>query len=300
MDNIFINSYYKIIILFLVLTLLILKIQYDKYSYQPKFYDVPFLIEHTDTNSPRVISDLPLNIYMTWGSNSVPEKMKENIYNVCKMNPEFDVYIYSNEACIDYIKNNFDKNVLEAYNSLKPGAYKADLWRYCVLYKNGGVYMDIKLCTVEPLVNIIKDNPVIFVKDYNHPLHYILNTPPSNGIYNAFMVSPPNNIIFKKCIDDIINSCKLKLYKKNPLDITGPTLLGEVYINEYSIYTFNKLKFEVTSKVYPVFHFMTNDRYIVYNNRIIIKPYKEYRKEQRNFQRTKHYSVMWSEKDVYN
>ena len=160
--------------------------------------------------------------------------------------------------------------------------------------------MDIKLCTVEPLINIIKDNPVIFVKDYNHPLHFISSLIPHNGIYNAFMVSPPNNIIFKKCIDDIINSCKLKLYKKNFVDITGPNLLGEIYINEYSIDSFNKLKFKLSSDVYPFLYFMTNKQYITYNERIIIKPYKEYRKEQRAFQKTKHYSKMWFEKDVYN
>ena len=26
-----------------------------------------------------------------------------------------------------------------------PGAYKADLWRYCILYIYGGIYIDIKL-----------------------------------------------------------------------------------------------------------------------------------------------------------
>jgi mannosyltransferase OCH1-like enzyme len=294
------ETLYSFLLVVLVLTLLILKIQYNKQSYKPKLFDIPFLIKHTDKSSPRVVSDVPLNIYVTWESNSVPEKMKENIYNICEMNPEFDLYIYSNQARIDFIKNNFDKSVLEAYNSLKPGAYKADLWRYCILYKNGGVYMDIKLYSTEPLINIIKDNPVIFVKDYNHPLNFISNKVPTNGIYNAFMVSPPNNIIFKKCIDDIINSCKHKLYKKGCLDITGPTLLGEIYIKEYSIDAFNNLKFTIASDLYLFFYFMTNNHYITYNDKIIVRAYEEYRKEQKKSLKSKHYTQLWNEKDVYN
>ena len=44
----------------------------------------------------------------------------------------------------EFISKYFNKDVLEAYDTLLPGAYKADLWRYCILYKMGGIYMDIK------------------------------------------------------------------------------------------------------------------------------------------------------------
>ena len=44
-----------------------------------------------------------------------------------------------------FIKENFDKTVLKAYNSIIPGGFKADLWRYCILYKYGGIYVDLDI-----------------------------------------------------------------------------------------------------------------------------------------------------------
>ena len=33
--------------------------------------------------------------------------------------------------CRDFIQKHFNMETLWAFDKLKPGAYKADLWRYC-------------------------------------------------------------------------------------------------------------------------------------------------------------------------
>lgn len=38
----------------------------------------------------------------------------------------------------------------EAFSMLRPWAYRADLWRYCILWACGGVYVDSKLAIAEP------------------------------------------------------------------------------------------------------------------------------------------------------
>lgn len=277
----------KYIIFFILSIVLILYIIYDpfKIHYNPTKYEIPFFIKHTDTSSPRSISNVPLTIYESWHSNYVPEKMKENIYKMIEMNPQFDYYLYSDDACLNFIKENFDQDVVNAFNILKPGAYKSDLWRYCILYKKGGVYLDIKYSSLVPLIDIVKENPTIFVKDLILCSH-------KAGIYNAFMVSPPNNIIFKKCIDDIVYNCKNKLYKRNCLDITGPCLLREIVIKEKSEEYINTLKFHIKE--------LSDGHRILYNNKEILKIYNEYRKDQKYFQKTKYYRDMWNNKDVYN
>ena len=281
---------YKYMILFIVFILIIISIVYDPLNLMKptiKQYEVPFFIEHKDTYSPRSVSNVPLVIYESWHSNTVPEKMKENIYKLLKMNPQFDYYLYSDEACLQFIKENFDQDVMNAFNILKPGAYKSDLWRYCILYKKGGMYLDIKYYSLVPLVNIIKENPLIFVRDIPKACRVKMD-----GIYNAFMVSAPNNNIFKICIDDIVNSCKNRLYKHSPLDITGPCLLGEVVKKQNSNNYIDNLKFAVKD-LYGI-------HIIFYNNIEILKIYSEYRKEQKYFQKTFHYGTLWSFGLVYN
>ena len=71
---------------------------------------------------------IPKNIFMTWHTKDLPYHMKENVEKIKRENPEFNVYVYDDEDCRKFLREHFDSTVLDAYNSLIPGAYKADLW----------------------------------------------------------------------------------------------------------------------------------------------------------------------------
>ncbi len=76
---------------------------------------------------------IPLNIFMCWNTKNLPPKMVNNINKIKEENPEFNIYIYDDNDCRNMIEKYFSKEVVDAFDSLIPGAYKADLWRYCVL-----------------------------------------------------------------------------------------------------------------------------------------------------------------------
>jgi len=258
---------------------------------QVPLYSVPFHIERKASSGERTVSGVPLTIYESWHSNMVPEKMRDNIYNLLDTNPEFDYYLYSDDASIKFIETNYEPEVANAFRTLIPGAYKSDLWRYCILYKMGGVYIDIKYYSVVPLIDIIRDNPVIFVRDRKGSCKEDI------GLYNGFMVSPPGNSIFKYCIDDIVNSCKLKLYKSNSLDITGPCLLGDI-VKKYKTKEYiDKIKFKFGSG-HPLSPLSTVTM-ITYKGSDILRIYPEYRSEQRDSSKSTHYRLSWFMKKVY-
>jgi mannosyltransferase OCH1-like enzyme len=71
--------------------------------------------------------------------------MKECVDKLKNAHPNFEHNLFDDNDCHEFIKKNFPIEVLLAYDALIPGAYKADLWRLCILYIHGGVYMDIKL-----------------------------------------------------------------------------------------------------------------------------------------------------------
>ena len=87
---------------------------------------------------------IPLNIYQTWHTKDLPPLMRNAVNKIIRMNPRFNYKLFDDNDCRNFIKDNFNEDVLNAFDTLIPGAYKADLWRYCILYKNGGVYLDIK------------------------------------------------------------------------------------------------------------------------------------------------------------
>jgi mannosyltransferase OCH1-like enzyme len=224
-------------------------------------------------------NNIPLVIYQTWHSHTIPINMANCIYKLTNYNPEFDYYLYSEVECELFIKNNFNIDVVNAFNTLIPGAYKSDLWRYCILYIKGGVYLDIKFYSNVKILSLIQNNSILFVKDISW-CNY--------SIYNAFMISPPNNIIFKYCIDNIVNSCKFKLYKNNSLDITGPCLLGRMFSKYFPDKYNNYVK-----------NFKWNGNNIVDGDTILFTPYPEYRDDQKKSQKNKHYHELWNEKNVY-
>ena len=268
-----------------------------QYIYSPiekeevPLYEFPHFVPRIKKNEEQVRNGVPLVIYESWHSHMLPQGMMENIHKLIGMNPEFDFYLYSDDECAEFIKTHFDKDVLDAFYILKPGAFKSDLWRYCVLYKMGGVYLDIKYYSTVPLIKIIDENQTVFVRD--------LGAPRAEGgcFYNGFMISPPNNEIFKKCIDDVVKSCKKQLYRRNMFDITGPCLLGRILSKEYGPDYFNVGNFDYSNTNGDVWNYFPG---ISYKGDIILKHYEEYRKEQNKTENVSHYGYLYRVGNVYN
>jgi mannosyltransferase OCH1-like enzyme len=128
--------------------------------------------------------------------------------------------------------------VRKAYDILVPGAYRADLFRYCYLYINGGIYIDNKIIERIPLRDIIlSTDTFIICNDYTRD-NIISSGGESKGYLNSVIMSVPNNKLLKNMIDRVVDNILNKqaefLYKaayfgcKDILDITGPTLFYKV------------------------------------------------------------------------
>jgi len=280
------------IVILICIILILVKVTVITEPVNYDLYTIPFYIERKSSDAPRAISGVPLTIYQSWKTNEVTAKMRETIYSLLKMNPEFDYYLYSDEACRKFIEDNFNTDVLNAFDTLKPGAYKSDLWRYCILYINGGMYLDIKYCSVVPIVDIFEKNPTAFVKGL--PFTCCLTDLFLPDIYNGFMISPSNNPIFKNCIDEIVHACKFKLYKTTSLDVTGPCLLLKIMKKYKSHEYIRNLKFRYEENITN-----TLQNNIYYNDTKIFSSYLEYRNENK-FNSEKYYDTLWWKGDIYN
>ena len=226
-------------------------------------------------------SIIPLNLYTCWHTKNLPPLMKKNYILLIENNPEFSHYLYDENDCRGFIKNNFSIDVYNAYNKLIPCAYKADLWRYCVLYVNGGVYVDIKYSCTNGFKFIALTEKEHFVRDVQE-----------KSVYNALIVTLPKNEILLKTINKIVENVKNIYYGENPLYITGPKLLANCFsqeeINNMELY-----------HGYSVIENKLNEYYIIYGSGIILKFFNEYRQEQSKYQKNKHYDTLWNEKKVY-
>ena len=240
-------------------------------NYKLKIYLLPYTFFKNSYNSV-----IPLTIYQTWYTKDLPPKMHENVELLKKQNPEFEHFLYDDNDCRKFIKENFDKDVLNAYDSLIPGAYKADLWRLCILYIKGGIYMDIKLNCVNgfKLLELTEDE------------HFVLDriscfTTPK-PIYNALIVCNKENPLLLLGIKKIVDNVKKKYYGPNALYPTGPGMLSEVLLSNNLNINIDLLHYEDT-------------KYLIYKNRFVISvAYPEYTQERKT-----HYGYYYDNKNIY-
>ena len=236
-------------------------------------------------------SVIPLNIYLTWGTKQLPIKMQENVDRMRKVNPEFNIQLYDDYDCRKFIKKHFSKDILTAFDTLKPGAYKADLWRLCILYINGGIYSDIKF-------NCINNFKFIALTEKEH---FILDRPGywkegNIGLHNAILVSKSKNILFLRCINKISDNVKNKNYDFSELYPTGPGLLGEEYIKKL-----RENDSTIESELNKLDLCLEENEQIIFNNVPILKTnYKEYRDEQKLFAKTQTYWDIYNLKQIYD
>jgi len=274
-----------------------------------------FITKRTKTNLFES-SNIPLVLYQTWYTKSLPPKMAECVDKLKRENPEFEHHLYDDADCREFIRMNFDETVIEAYDRLIPGAYKADLWRYCILYKNGGLYLDIKFqCEngfklIEfanedvvyvldqpfsmPTVKVEEEISIINQTNYYDVVKRNIYTWKNKqmGIYNAVMATKPNNPVILRCIKRIVDNVKKRYYGFNPLYPTGPGLLGEQYFGNEFVQKINDFNY---------FNSM-NGKYIISRKKKVLSQYPEYRAEQTKYRPAKngeYYSTLWTKKNIY-
>ena len=301
------------IIIVLILISCIFLFSYFYHSNKSSFIEPDPITGKYDMEEIQRKTIIPLHIYQTWHTKDLPPKMRECVNKLKKANPEFEHHLYDDNDCREFIRINFDSNVLNAFDRLISGAYKADLWRYCVLYKNGGIYLDIKYEPVDgfKFIELVDNEYFVLEKPYynmnlslenelkliNSPNYYqtVYNKIDDElwknkqlGIYNGFMICKANNPILFECIQTIVINVKNKYYGYNRLYPTGPGLLGEKYFKR----DMSKIK------EFKIFYSMNDISIITKKNRIL-KIYGKYREEQKKYGKNKNYGDLWNENNIY-
>jgi mannosyltransferase OCH1-like enzyme len=142
--------------------------------------------------------DIPKLIHLCYSTKNIPEYI---IPNWKKLNPEYEIILYDNSDCSKFLSEHFGQLYVDVFNFIKDGPIKADFFRACVLYKLGGVYADIDIEPIIPIKDFLSINAnfltCLTIKNYYLNPHFI--------------ISMPNHILLKMCIDDYLSYYKNKI-----------------------------------------------------------------------------------------
>jgi len=236
--------------------------------------DLTLFIEHIGALNENF---WPKKIFQLWHSpEDVTEQMILRTEVLKNQHPEFKYQLFFLDTAREFIRENFETKVLTTFDSIIPFAFKSDLWRYCILYKYGGIYLDMKYeCTNGFRFSCLDTTKEYYVFDVNQ-----------FSIYNGFIVAKPNNPIFLHTINQIVKYTRERFYGENDLAVTGPGLLGQMVPEE-------------KKKDIRLQHQCLNyNKYILQDNIPILKVYHRYYEERKKIQSRTYYDY-WVCRDMY-
>jgi mannosyltransferase OCH1-like enzyme len=180
---------------------------------------------------------IPKIIHQTWKTKDIPNEWKDAVHSCKKINKEFKYLLWTHTTMDNFVKNNYD-NFYKIYKSYKYDIQRCDAFRYLVLYKYGGIYLDLD---------------IVCNKTLNTFLHYdivLAHSPNVKTFFsNAFFMVKPNHPFFKYCINHLYKNINNYQYFGKHLHVmysTGPAFLTNMFNNYEKLensYILNKMQY---------------------------------------------------------
>ncbi|EPQ9049355.1 glycosyltransferase [Cronobacter turicensis] len=183
---------------------------------------------------PRVIHQV-----YTAGWQRLPEEIRALTEQLRNLNPDYEYRFYDEPAILAWIETHFGEDMLALYQRINPeyGAARADLFRYLVIYQEGGVYLDVKSFCSRPLDEVIPADCELMLfhwdnqpggQDHKKGLHKELAELPHGEYQQWNVIAAPRSPWLREVIDEVTS--RIKNYQpatygigmKGVLSTTGP------------------------------------------------------------------------------
>ena len=187
---------------------------------------------------------IPRIIYQTTADiKQLRQEYVQNREKIAELNPTWEMKLFNNEEVSDFIKDHYGDPFLKYYLKINPeyGAARADFFRYLVIHKNGGLYLDIKSSVTKNLDSVINANDSFITSvwpstidgvdtsEWGH--HDIFSYP---EYQNWFILAAPKSKILEKVIDNVCQNIQNYSAFRNGvgrlavLKTTGPIVFSKV------------------------------------------------------------------------
>jgi len=148
---------------------------------------------------------IPRIIHQTWFEPVTPEKypnMSRLIESWKRSGWEY--IFYDDASAAEFLSLHFPPEVREAYDSIIPGAFKADLFRYCVLLIKGGIYSDMDVM-LESNLDAAVPPDVGFMTPVDAP-----GSKPDHRmcLWNGFIAAAPAHPFLARAIEVVVNNIR--------------------------------------------------------------------------------------------
>ena len=122
----------------------------------PAEVDVSSLYTDVAPSSKKV----PNTVYQTWKYARLPPFHARGVARFRRLNPDFSFRLFDDAEMAAFMGAQYSSHpIRKVFDQIRIPAAKADIWRYCVLYREGGIYCDIDSALSVPFHDLLKDDP---------------------------------------------------------------------------------------------------------------------------------------------
>lgn len=199
-------------------------------------------------------TEIPKIIYRTSRDKNLSSSHKKAWEFTAKHNPDFKQVLFDDNDVDSFMKEAMNGQIYDIYSKIVPGAAKADLFRYVLMYEKGGIYLDIKSGAKE-LCKLILPNDKMIVSTWGHSLPKAVNilAPFKKSIWKHnyaelqqwWLICSPKHPLMLNVIIKVVNyidkrikqnrcdkESKLGNYTIDVLETTGPLIFTETIEEE--------------------------------------------------------------------
>lgn len=166
---------------------------------------------------PGVEVAIPKKIHQIYFGDDLSHRLRANAQELRDLNPGWEYTLYDGPMGEEYIRTHYGAEVLRAYDHLDPRYYaaRADLLRYLIVYREGGVYLDIKSRFDGPIDQFIKgDEGYILAQWLNEPgyvhegfgVHHDIDFVPGGEFQNFHVIGAPKHPFLEAVIETVLRN----------------------------------------------------------------------------------------------
>lgn len=160
---------------------------------------------------------IPKVIYQTYKSQELPLINRWHIGRFRRQNPTYAYEFYTDERIEAFLYADFGKEVTDAYRRIQVGAAKADFFRYAVLYKKGGIYLDLDSTIKKPLDRFILPEDTAIISHEANP-----------GLYVQWaLIYAAGHPFLERTLELILDNIANNRHLYDVHQLTGPSVYSE-------------------------------------------------------------------------
>lgn len=163
---------------------------------------------------------IPKVIYQTFKNADLPFINRIAIKWLKLRNKDYSYEFYDDERITAFILAEYGQEILDVYNRLEIGAAKADFFRYAILYKKGGIYLDIDAYVLGKLDRIIQPDDTALISREKFP----------NIFVQWALIFEAGHPFLKHTLDIVIDNIRQNAYPNSVHWMTGPTAYSKAIL----------------------------------------------------------------------